>query len=374
MKIIHTADLHLDSKLSRYFDTAKAAERRGELLLTFQKMVEYGADIGVSAIIIAGDLFDVRKISATARDAVYTSVLNNPGIEFYYLRGNHDADTFLNQITEKYGSLPENLKMFSGDWKSYTHSEDGVSVVITGAEITAENNERLVDSLSLDRNVFNIVTLHGQEVATAGKKDAEIIPLKSYADRGIDYLALGHIHTPKIAKLDSRCTYSYCGCLEGRGFDECGERGFNLLDISDDGFKVSFVPFAKRTVFDISADVSDCINSGEVIGRIRETAANEGVADKDMLKVRLSGEVSLESEFDLGFIAQSLNSDFYFAKVSDETETFIDYRSFEYDKSLKGEFVRLIKSEQEKGVLSEKEAASCIAMGVRLLMGEEKLS
>ena len=141
MKIIHTADLHLDSKLSRYFDSAKASQRRNELLLSFQKMVEYGSTVGVSAIIIAGDLFDVRKISATARDAVYSSVVNNPDIEFFYLRGNHDADTFLNQITEKYGSLPENLKMFSGDWTSYVHTEGDVSVVITGADRIALNGD-----------------------------------------------------------------------------------------------------------------------------------------------------------------------------------------------------------------------------------------
>ena len=185
MKIIHTADLHLDSKLSRYFDSAKASQRRNELLLSFQKMVEYGSTVGVSAIIIAGDLFDVRKISATARDAVYSSVINNPDIEFFYLRGNHDADTFLNQITEKYGSLPENLKMFSGDWTSYVHTEGDVSVVITGAEITKENNTALVDSLSLDRKRINIVTLHGQEVPTAGKTDAEVIPLPMYRDGGL---------------------------------------------------------------------------------------------------------------------------------------------------------------------------------------------
>ncbi len=373
MKIIHTADLHLDSKLSRYFDSAKASQRRNELLLSFQKMVEYGSTVGVSAIIIAGDLFDVRKISATARDAVYSSVVNNPDIEFFYLRGNHDADTFLNQITEKYGSLPENLKMFSGDWTSYVHTEGDVSVVITGAEITKENNTALVDSLSLDRKRINIVTLHGQEVPTAGKTDAEVIPLPMYRDRGIDYLALGHIHAPKIEKLDSRCTYSYCGCLEGRGFDEVGERGFNLLEITNDGINVTFVPFAKRTVFDISVDVSDCENSGDVIAAVRDFASSKGIADKDMLKVRLSGKVPLDTEFDLNYITQNLSEEYFFIKVLDETESLIDFESFAFDKSLKGEFVRLLKKEAEKGTISEEEAADCIAMGVRLLMGEEKL-
>ena len=69
MKIIHTADVHLDSKLNRHLDDRRAKERRDELLITFQRMVQYADKEGVEAILIAGDLFDVAKISATARGA-----------------------------------------------------------------------------------------------------------------------------------------------------------------------------------------------------------------------------------------------------------------------------------------------------------------
>ena len=79
-------------------------------------------------------------------------------------------------------------------------------------------------SLALDQAKCNIVMLHGQEVETKGKTDAEIIPIRAYRNRGIDYLALGHIHQPKIAQLDARGQYSYSGCPEGRGFDEIGPR------------------------------------------------------------------------------------------------------------------------------------------------------
>lgn len=374
MKIIHTADVHLDSKLGRYLDSAEATTRRNELLLSFQRMVEYGAEIGVDAILISGDLFDVRKISATARDSVYSAMINNPGIVFYYLRGNHDTEAFQTQVTEKYGNLPSNLKLFYDSWTSYElMGSDGKMVVITGAELSAKNNAALTDSLSLDRNKLNIVMLHGQEVETAGKKDAEVIPLREYKDRGIDYLALGHIHQPKIEKLDGRGVYAYSGCLEGRGFDECGPRGFNLLEINELGINAKFVPFAKRTVFDISVDVSDLLTSDEVISRIRENAADEGVADKDMMKARLTGKTAIEAEFDVQYIQQSLAEDYFFVKVVDESGVFIDYESFVYDKSLKGEYVRLIQAEKEAGVLDEKEAAQCIAMGIRLLTGEEKL-
>ena len=85
MKIIHCADIHLDSKMSANLTKEKARERKTELLTTFQNMVAYGAEQGVAAIIIAGDLFDTKNVSATARNVVKDLIQGHPQIAFYYL-------------------------------------------------------------------------------------------------------------------------------------------------------------------------------------------------------------------------------------------------------------------------------------------------
>ena len=197
MKILHTADIHLDSKMTRHFDKDRAKTRRNELLATFNNMVNYAAKEGVTAIIIAGDLFDVPSVSATARNSVLAGITSNPEITFFYLRGNHDATGFIQDVIKKQGELPRNLKLFENDWTSYTLEEDGVEVVITGAEMTHENNRHLVDSLVLDQSKFNIVTLHGQEIENSSDKKAEVIPgihildvLKVEASMSADLVAL----------------------------------------------------------------------------------------------------------------------------------------------------------------------------------------
>ena len=53
------------------------------------------------------------------------------------------------------------------------------------------------------------------------------------AASGADYLALGHIHYNVVEPLDSRGVYAYSGCLEGRGFDETGEKGFVLIEVEN---------------------------------------------------------------------------------------------------------------------------------------------
>ena len=170
MKIIHCADLHLDSKMNAHLSKEQAKERKGELLQTFSHMIDIAAAEGVKAILIAGDMFDTRNISATARNHVIKAIEDNSDILFYYLKGNHDSDNFLSSME----SIPDNLKLFSDSWTSY---ELG-NVVISGLELCGENSLSAYSSLVLNEAKINIVMLHGQESESDSKDKAEIINIK----------------------------------------------------------------------------------------------------------------------------------------------------------------------------------------------------
>ena len=157
MKLIHCADLHLDSKMDSNLDKESAKERKGEILHTFERMIMYAAQNRISAILIAGDMFDVKNISATTRNVVLHNIVGHPKITFYYLRGNHDNDNFLSGLED----VPENLKMFDSKWTTYDEAEG--KVAISGLELSGENAESAYISLVLDSKKFNIVMLHGQE-------------------------------------------------------------------------------------------------------------------------------------------------------------------------------------------------------------------
>ena len=61
MKIIHTADVHLDSPLA---GVADGKLRRRELLRALSNVAEYAKNNGVQAVIVAGDLFDENSVSS----------------------------------------------------------------------------------------------------------------------------------------------------------------------------------------------------------------------------------------------------------------------------------------------------------------------
>lgn len=368
MKIIHCADLHLDSKMESNLDRQRASQRKAELFDTFSRMIEYGVENGVRLIIIAGDLFDTAEnMQLRIKRRVLSAIKNAPEIDFLYIKGNHDSRDFLEGE-----ELPENLKLFSEDWKSYEYG----NTVVTGRDFTDElpegGEEKLYSGLMLDSRKINIVVMHGQESGySSGKKDGGIINLKLLKNKNIDYLALGHIHSYKYARLDKRGMYCYSGCLEGRGFDECGEKGFVLLDVneaSSDERHISceFIPFAKRTLHEVTIKLSgEYYSEDELEGLICDKIKD--IPEKDLVKVIISGETEENTDIDVEYLTEKFEKRFYFLKLCDDTKLSIKYEDYENDISLKGEFIRLVKEKR----IREEDKREIILMGLKALRGRE---
>lgn len=332
MKMIHCADLHLGSRMESGLPAEKAKERRLELLHTFVRMTERAAEDGVESILICGDLFDGKTVSARVCNCVLDAVVQHPQITFYCLQGNHDQGGFLENIS----GLPDNLRTFGPDWTFYEQGD----AVIAGTESSAENRESIMEHLTLEKDRINIVMLHGMAVEYCAKDQMDAFSLQKLRGKNIDYLALGHIHSFRMERLDERGVWCYCGCLEGRGFDECGQKGYVELEI-DGGTVISrFVPFARRTLHEIPVDITGTVKQEEIQRRIRETV--QGIPAKDMLKIRLTGRTVPEAERDPAWLEKWMEEDFYFLKIQDETTLLIHPEDYRYDMSLKGEFVRLV--------------------------------
>lgn len=353
MKMIHCADIHLGSKMEAKLPKEKADERRAEVRASFEKMVQYAKREGVKAILLSGDVFDSDRPLKKDKAFFYSVVRHNPEIDFLYLRGNHDS---MESYTE---ADLDNLKLFGTEWKCYDY--DGVTVA--GIEMAPENALSLYTSLQLNPQRTNIVMLHGQ---TASVSEMDKIHLAKLKNRHIDYLALGHVHSYQAGSLDERGQYAYCGCLEGRGFDEIGEKGFVLLDIGEE-IKTCFIANSCRKIEEIQVDVSDTDGIYNACQKARETA-KDNCSKEDMLRVYLTGEVAFDNDGLAGEAERLLSPYFYFVSVKDKTLQKLDVQALQGDISLRGEFIRTVFASQE---YTDAQKQQIINAGLKALSGKE---
>ena len=373
MKIIHCSDLHLDSKLSSNLGGIIAKKRCGEILHTFKRMVDYASKNNISAILISGDMFDIYDVTLNTKETVLHAITSNPQINFYYLKGNHDINTSFLKLV----NVPNNLKMFGSHWRTYEESKG--QITISGFELSTHNFDDAYSSLVLDQEKFNIVMLHGWALDSPPEKKSDIIHLNKLRNKNIDYLALGHIHSYRKHKLDRRGIYCYSGCLEGRGFDECGDCGFVLLDVDETTkkFNSTFIPFAKRKLYQLNVNLTNCKNTAEMIDRTC-SKIQESKCNKDsMIKIILQGELDVNCIKDVIYLQVTFDSEFYFTKIVDRTtykvaNTNIDINKdvgvHAFDRSLKGEFIRQVENDS---TLSKEDKAEIIHYGIQALAGEE---
>ena len=323
MKIIHCADLHLDSKMETNLSVAKAKERKKEILNTFERMVDYAAEHHVDAIILAGDMFDTERVTNLTKTRVLKVIQKNSQIDFFYLSGNHDESNFIDQIEV----VPENLKIFGKTWTSFGCQ----NIAITGVVLDESNQTSIYDTLNLSPENLNIVVMHGQISSYTTKDKNATINLLKLKNKNIDYLALGHVHTYMQGMLDKRGVYCYAGCLEGRGFDECGEKGFVLLEIQNGIIKSNFIGFAQRQldefVFDITGYDDWFVIENEVLTALKD------YPKKDLIKIILRGKYNLQLEKHLGMLEQKLDK-FYFAKIKDDSVLAVTSADVKNDISL----------------------------------------
>ena len=332
MKFIHCADLHFDSKIDS-LPREKSKIIREEVVSSFEKMVNEAKEQGVRAIIISGDMFDSANVSVKTKLRLTSIITNARDIDFLYLSGNHDEESeiFSNE------TLPNNFKIFSDKWAQFVY--DNVS--ISGITFNGVNNKFLYDELKLDENKINIVCMHGQIAGYKSDNNAEIISLPKLKDKYIDYLALGHVHFYEKNQLDERGFYAYSGCLQGRGYDELGEKGYVFIEVENQKLTTSFKPISVYKFYEFEYSVTDKTNFYKCIEEI--VLELQSKFDKNsLIKVILTGEHDTNFEIDLETLQNKLNGVFFYSKIYDRTSLKITLKDFENDKSFKGEFVRLV--------------------------------
>lgn len=343
MKIIHTADVHLDSPLSQVKDSAA---RRYELLLALSNMAQYADNNGVSAIVVAGDLFD-GAYASDGTIAGVADIIRRGKARWYVLRGNHGSSA----PYDKLKALVPELNLFGDEWTYY--NLDGVT--FCGRELGVNDAEQY-NRLSLDKSRYNVVVLHGDVDSDA----YGLIDRKALANCGANYVALGHRHAFAQYAFGS-VKACYCGALEPRGFDETSDTGFVVVDTDKD--KLTFVKQHVRRIENVTVDVTGI--DGDIALGAKISDAIGGVDGRNYLNVTFVG--ALKSGVHLNVVANNaLENRFFALRIEDNTTADYDLEAISKEVSLRGEFVKLAGKIEDEGL-----KAAVLKMGLQALGGED---
>ena len=405
VKLIHTADLHLDSAFRSRFTKEEAENRRQKQLMAWKELLAFAVEKKVQGILIAGDLFDSPVVSHGTMDFFLSTISEHPEISFFYLRGNHDTEnTFRYQE-----NLPKNLFLFSERGKKYRlndrlllagveygtkdisfgenegatqgagqAAEQGIGQENAhGAEALSKSESESEEEskfLKLKEEDCNILLLHGALYQGTPKGEAvqgeEGIFLKNLEKLPLSYIALGHIHKGGEGKLNNGALWAYPGCLQGRGFDEEGERGFLYLKVEEEKKEIrkEFIPIKQGEFRILEIELLEDEGTLVCLKKIEAEMEKAGISKEDSLRIILKGKKGLEQERNLRYLQLQLQDSVFFLEIQDECELSWNREEAMKEKSLKGEFLRVLAAADN---LSKEEQEEIIALGMGLLQGGE---
>ena len=341
MRILHAADLHLDSAFAGLAEE-KAALLRQESRDILRRMVDWANDHAVDVMLLSGDLFDSdRMYSQTARTLAQAlarfrgRIFLSPGNHDFYAPGSgYDAVDW-----------PENVHIFISR-RPQTVLLRSLNASVTGAAFTSAEEWEPFDGASFSGGdaPIRLGVLHGE--VTRGESKYRAIPPAEIEKTNLTYLALGHVHRCAGVQRAGNTAYAYPGCLLGRGFDETGDKGFLYGEITPEKVELEFIPFAPRRYQSVTADITD----RDPADAVRQ--ALDPDCGQDICRVLLTG--SRRENFSLSALTSELSGLCAALELTDETYPEEDVWARCGEDSLRGLFLQNLRARYDGADEDEK--------------------
>ncbi len=237
LRFIHAADLHLDSPFKGLKTVAPhnvANALYNATFDAFDNIIDLCISERVDALLIAGDVYDGADRSLRAQQKFIAGLerLDKAGIRSFVCHGNHDPLDGWEARLE----YPPGCRRFGKDFEAEpVFEEDPARAVVHGISYQQrEVTDNLVLKLGkVDHTPFSIGLLHanvGGDPNHPQYSPCTLDDLRYAGNRGIDYWALGHVHTRRVLNQHEP-TVAYPGNPQGRHANEPGERGVYLVTV-----------------------------------------------------------------------------------------------------------------------------------------------
>lgn len=375
VKILHTADLHIGSSRANLLGDARALGK-AEIKNTFFRILDLCKKESVDFLLIAGDLFDSPFADSETIAEVTHAMSELPETIIAISPGNHDCASpgsiYLKTI------FPKNVVVFTSFAEFFDFPQKKVRLFGAAFTDRFEKIPLLPENPDLSQEMINLCVLHGDVVSALSESDYNPITVGSIATSGFDYLALGHIHKRTEIQKSGNTFYSYCGCPDGRGFDEDGSRGVYLGTVKKGSCQIDYVELSSRQYIITDVDVSDCENSVQISSKILSQLEAEfpKTYAENLYRISICGTISSDFLPNIGQIEAMLSGKLLYIRITDKTDIDLSNVSkIARENSLRGIFVakmlERIDSSDSKDAIKLRQA---LRLGLKAFEREVSLS
>jgi DNA repair protein SbcD/Mre11 len=260
MRLVHAADLHLDSPLrglSRLGDDAMATILRSATRRALENLVELVLQVDATILVLAGDVYDGDWHDySTGRFFVQQlDRLHDEGVRVFLVAGNHDAAS---EITRALRPPPSVTMMQTNQPEVVVVDDLGVAVHGQGFATRAVRQNLAVDFTRRVPGLVNVGLLHANVDGAEGHDPYAPCRLEDLTGLGYDYFALGHVHQRAVLH-EGEQTVAYSGNLQGRHIRESGPKGALVVDVEPGaGATVEFRALDVARWARVPVPVDDC--------------------------------------------------------------------------------------------------------------------
>ena len=348
LKILHSADWHLDSPFASLSPEQRTMLRQAQLELP-GKISELCRREHCDLMLLAGDLFD----GPWTRDSVdaLQQALADCGVPVFISPGNHDyVGPDSPWVRETW---PENVYIFRGELESVAVPE--LQCRVYGAGFTSMDSPSLLENFQAEGSErWCVAVLHGDPAVTTSPCNP--VTAAQVRGSGLDYLALGHIHRAGAFRAGSTLC-GWPGCPMGRGWDETGEKGVYLVNIEETA-EISRIPLNLPCFYQQEVDVGeDPLEALE--------AVLPGAGSRDFYRITLTGRGNPNLERLYAALRRFPN-----LELRDRTRAPMDLWADVGEDSLRGRYFRILQQAAENPETRE-QALLAAEISRMLLEGRE---
>ncbi|MDD2533811.1 MAG: DNA repair exonuclease [Eubacteriales bacterium] len=390
-RLVQTGDLHLGSPFT--FAPNQASLLQKTQIETFWSIIRLCQEQQADALLIAGDFFDqpnpdralVLAVCEMLNSLTHTRVLIAPG--------NHDPFG----LDSPYRTIewPESVTIFGEQLDYVEFADHHLRIYGIGFTATVSTRPLLADqAIDLDSDFANVLLIHGDLDGPSEQSPYNALKSADLANKGFDYVAVGHIHEFSGLKIQGQTSLAYAGCPFGRGFDETGSKGViagtlqlvpsRLSDLSGQkprpfSVKISleFAPLASRQFVDLAVDVTGLTDQQQLADHILAMMGQAGGQHfrDNLYKIRLIGALPEGFSPVLAILEQRLAGQVCYFKIRDNTRRAYQLDRLITEHSLRGAFVRQAQAKIEEARTSKDPnqlaaAELALELGLLVMQGE----